>query len=665
MSKTPSMAEIAAFDAGRMSPEQEADFAARVQQAGNLFIPKRFARARSLTAKGQQEQAKTQETQQAAVDTSLQNFDPAVLAQMSPEQRARLARGQQLAEVARQGEVEADRAAQADRMTPVDKAGAFILGAADTMSLGLADEAAGALNVADPRNNPLVRMAMGKEVLNPAELYTLGRDEQAEVSRIAREEVAPMFYGGGSLAGILPGAVGGAGSAVARAGLAGKVMQGAKVGGGQAALQGFGEGRGLADSAQSALVQGAIGALFGAGAGGASTLATKAGREAAKAGVQQAGARAVSSVKSAAGRAVPTVASVASKIDDMDPAAKAMVAVLGGPQAIAAMGAARVLRKLAPEVADATPFIVEEAPSWLASITDDAAKAAKTSASGLELARPAGAAAEGGDDAIRSMVTREIEDLAASFEGGTAGPQTRSSVGAVGPSGVDPEAVRAQIAAIKAGTPIPTGGIQQRTAAGRRAMPQAQAPAPRRLNDDEMTALVRAKAIELGTTDAATISSAAGISSSAASQALQRLAKTFSFRDAVEKARLSRGGAPAPAPAPAASPPSRMNTQEMSALVGRPMPPGSSAVPTMAPAPPATMPPPPPELVEFFLMKGATRDQALAQAYAVMAKSFATPQGAVGRQRSAAPFSGEKPAKIATPKGRNHASAPFKKKANR
>lgn len=78
---------------------------------------------------------------------------------------------------------------------------------------------------------------------------------------------------------------------------------------------------------------------------------------------------------------------------------------------------------------------------------------------------------------------------------------------------------------------------------------------------------------------------------------------------------------------------------------------------------PANLPPPPPELVSFFLEKGATREQALAQAYAVMAKQFAGPQGAVGRQRSAVPFdeSSPPPAPIATPKGRNRAAAPFRK----
>jgi hypothetical protein len=490
-------------------------------------------------------------------------------------------------------------------------------------------------------------------------------------------------------------------------------MQGAKVGGGQAALQGFGEGRGLADSAQQALTQGAIGAALGGGLAGAGALATRAGRAEAAAG-----AKAVGEAGKAAGRkGLGTVGSLAAKLDDADPSIKAL-AVAGlsaklGPLAVGILPAAKALRRFAPKVADSMSM-----EDFVAGLADDIGDVAPQ-ASGIPFARPprapadvppAGAVA----DDLGGMSTREIDSLAASFEGGTAGPQTRSSVGAVGPSGVDPEAVRAQIAAIKAGTPIPTGGIQQRTAAGRQAMPRQPAataqvqgipqsvgtveipgmnqqvgtvtqapsladwrasfrtvpearplPPSRKLNADEMTALVRAKAIELGTTDAATISNAAGISSSAASQALQRLAKTFSFRDAVEKARLSRGGASAPAPAPAAPQPSRMTTQEMSALVGRPMPPGSSTVPTMAPAAPATMPPPPPELVEFFLMKGATRDQALAQAYAVMAKSFATPQGAVGRQRSAAPFSGEKPAKIATPKGRNRASAPFKKKANR
>ncbi len=73
----------------------------------------------------------------------------------------------------------------------------------------------------------------------------------------------------------------------------------------------------------------------------------------------------------------------------------------------------------------------------------------------------------------------------------------------------------------------------------------------------------------------------------------------------------------------------------------------------------AAMELPDPALVESFLAKGATREQALAQAYAVMAKRFATPQGAVGRQRASAPFTGQKPAPIETPKGRNRASAPF------
>lgn len=75
------------------------------------------------------------------------------------------------------------------------------------------------------------------------------------------------------------------------------------------------------------------------------------------------------------------------------------------------------------------------------------------------------------------------------------------------------------------------------------------------------------------------------------------------------------------------------------------------------------LPPPPPELVDFFLQKGATREQALAQAHAVMAKAFASPQGAVGRQRAAVGFdpASPGPAPIATPKGRNRAAAPFPK----
>lgn len=86
--------------------------------------------------------------------------------------------------------------------------------------------------------------------------------------------------------------------------------------------------------------------------------------------------------------------------------------------------------------------------------------------------------------------------------------------------------------------------------------------------------------------------------------------------------------------------------------------PAPEAPPTPEMAPQA-LPPPPPELVDYFLQQGATREQALAQAYAILAKQLATPTGAVGRQRAAAPFSGEKPAKIAAPKGRNRAAAPF------
>jgi hypothetical protein len=633
--KVPSMAEIAAFDAGRMSPEEEAAFTARVQDAGNLFIPKRFARARSLTTKGQQDQAVAQAQQRSTEEPLLANFPADMVAKMSPAQRARFARGQQLADEARQGENEADIAVQRDSMTAVDKAGAFALGAADTMSMGFADEARGALALADPRLHlgNIVRSIKGQEAINPLDYARDARDEQAEVSRIAREDVAPMEYGIGSLVGIVPGALGGAGSTVARAGIAAKVAQGAKAGAAQAGAQGFGEGRGLEDSAKRAALNSVIGAVMGGGLTGAGALATKAGRAEIAAGANAAG----NAGKAAVSKVMPTVRAFADKTDNIDPIVLVGLTQLPGvgkPLA-ASIAAARWLRKMAPEIADATPLIIEEStPDAAAGVTRamaDDIGAVVPQASGLGLARPprppVDAPPPAADD-LGNMSTQEIDAMARSFEGGT-GPQTSASPAATG-GDVDVARARAAFQAVRAGQPIPEGGIQAGTRTMRAVTPTPPPPARlSRMTPDEQTALVRSKAIEMGTRDVAALSSATGLSSSATADAVRRLVKTFSFRDAVEKAKMAKGGAPSP---PAAS------------------------------APPL----PPPELVEHFLKQGATREQALAQAYAVMAKRFASkgPELARGRQRSAVKFDDASPgpAPIATPKGRNRSSAPFQKK---
>lgn len=77
-----------------------------------------------------------------------------------------------------------------------------------------------------------------------------------------------------------------------------------------------------------------------------------------------------------------------------------------------------------------------------------------------------------------------------------------------------------------------------------------------------------------------------------------------------------------------------------------------------APLPVEQSRPPDPDLVSYFLARGADRETALAQAAAVEAGPAG---GAVGRQRAAAPFSGVPQAKKASPTGRQRASAPFKK----
>ena len=71
---------------------------------------------------------------------------------------------------------------------------------------------------------------------------------------------------------------------------------------------------------------------------------------------------------------------------------------------------------------------------------------------------------------------------------------------------------------------------------------------------------------------------------------------------------------------------------------------------------------PDPDIFAYFMEQtGGDKQKSLAMTFGMMAKLNAGAPGAVGRQRSAAPFSGQKAAPIATPKGRNRSAAPFLK----
>ena len=143
---------------------------------------------------------------------------------------------------------------------------ALLFGLADTLAMGFADEGGSALGS--------VIEKIGGDKRPMGEIYTdileRGRKRQA-----ASAEEHPMDYTIGQGLGILPTLPVGVGKAVAGKGLSllERVLQGAKVGGSQGALYGFGSGEnGLADRA----IEAGKGAALGATVGAALPLVAKA-----------------------------------------------------------------------------------------------------------------------------------------------------------------------------------------------------------------------------------------------------------------------------------------------------------------------------------------------------------------------------------------------------
>lgn len=616
-----------------------------------------------------------------------------------------------------------------DGMSPVETAASFVSGAADTMSLGFSDEAMGLLNVADPRNIP--RLLKGTTT---DELYTEARDARREV-QAGTQRFAPMAAGLGSVAGAAPGMLA-TGAAQGARTILGQAAQGAKVGAATAGAQGFGEGQGFSDSVGQGITQAAVGFLFGGALGGGAQALSKAGRSEAGAAAKAVGEKAQKvrgAVSEAAGGVPAQLDDIVNRFDNMNPVAKAALAAATGGKINMAIEGARVLARLAPKAAP----VADEAAQAAAGVADDVAPGLITGArqrmqgtiddafakqnAELEALRipPTGEtqalskSAEfrvlprnnATDPSVKALTDVEREALA--FEGGTGGVQSRADT-PVGRNDVDVEAVRRQIAAIQNRTPPPAGGIQAQTNPGRQRMrtpaPTQPEPPPApaanverpamspqrvsRMSEDEVTALVREAAIRIGSRDAATLSSATGASSAQVARALEKLNRTASFREAISFGAPQRAQS-----AVRESPMTSMSTREMSALVGRPMPPGSSrgmpqqAV-TQQPFVPSPVtqrggPVPSADLVDAMVQRGKNP---VAAARAVERKAANPDQGGVGRQRASAEFSGnpaaptrgaagrqrsasqmpggQKPAPIETPKGRNKIQRPFGKQAS-
>lgn len=195
----------------------------------------------------------------------------------------------------------------------------------------------------------------------------------------------------------------------------------------------------------------------------------------------------------------------------------------------------------------------------------------------------------------------------------------------------------------------------------RAAAMEADAPRrPLRLTDDEAAAKVRATALEHGTLDAATLSAKSGLPSSQVGRVLPMLAKKAAFRDEVAAVAGRSVDAPMTAPTAPGSTPEEMADSWAKMVNER----AADGPQVSQRAPSTTDLLPDPALFEHFMSQpGATKQKALAQTYAMMAKALKSnePELARGRQRSAVEFDDASPgpAPIATPKGRNRSAKGF------
>lgn len=236
------------------------------------------------------------------------------------------------------------------------------------------------------------------------------------------------------------------------------------------------------------------------------------------------------------------------------------------------------------------------------------------------------------------------------------GPRAAPTAETVTPPTPSPAPVPEEVTqtARVARAPAPTEGLEPTEILPRSplvAAAEAAPSAPRRLSridDGEVADILKAAALEHGTLDPATLSAKTGLSSSQVTRVLPRIA-TPRFRAQVV------GDAPAAAPKPTSAP-----LAEASAAPPTDVADAAGASPLRQ----ASGPVPDADLLDALMRQyKGDKQKAMAAYHGIKAKQFKStePAGAVGRQRSAVGFDANSPgpAPIATPKGRNRASAPF------
>lgn len=182
---------------------------------------------------------------------------------------------------------------QKDENAALRKVDSFVRGAADTASLGLADEAAAFMNASNPARTNDQGMVMPSHPLATIVDYFKDGDDSALNSELRRERAFQAqredIDSGAMLGGRITGGLLGAGALIkanapfmaalpANASLTAKTVQGAKAGALYSGLYGLGSGEGVGDR----LEEGAEQALTGAAIGGAIPGVTEAVKAVAK-----------------------------------------------------------------------------------------------------------------------------------------------------------------------------------------------------------------------------------------------------------------------------------------------------------------------------------------------------------------------------------------------
>lgn len=457
-----------------------------------------------------------------------------------------------MVEAARESAVLLDKADIVDNMSAGDKVGAFTQGAADTMSLGLADEGRGFLEALGQAPQRLLQGNPGAI----ADDYVAGRDAQRE-AQATTQEFAPMAYGAGTVAGAIPTAVGGLGAKAAQAAtsITGAATQAAKVGAATGAVQGFGSGKGLEGSSKEALRAGIFGALLGGGLGGGAKALDPAARAAAKQALGDSLGKMKTATAGVKDGAVPLLRRFAENADKMHPIARLSANLVTGGGFTHVVDVAKTVVKFMPAAADDMARVVDDVaagkpvPEWVTRFADEIGELGDD-ASGLALAR-----------APRSKMKLDapVEDAT----GLPVGAQPPSPVRFLSPV---EDAAAAKSSPVRFLAPVDDAApVSRPTPAAEPApapvatMVDDVAPVartkPRNLNDDSAAMLIRKTAIEHGTQDAATIASKAGLPSSQVTRVLPRLVKSYDFRSAVEAAAAkAKPAVQAPAPGTARAP---------------------------------------------------------------------------------------------------------------